>query len=194
MDPAAERTLAGLRERDPGAFDDVYARWRPRLHAFLARQCGDRSLAEDLLQETFVRLAERAASLRPDTDLGAWLFTVARNLAASQGRWRRFTAGVMGALRLTPGAAPLPGPFERLAATESARRLEEALARLPPRDREVLLLVGGEGLDAATAAQVVGIRPEALRQRLSRARGKLAAALGAESGAPEPLLNAGEKR
>jgi RNA polymerase sigma-70 factor (ECF subfamily) len=133
VDSAAEKLVAGLRGRDPRAFDDAYARWRPRLHAFLARQCGDRSLAEDLLQETFVRLAERAANLRADTDLGAWLFTVARNLAASHGRWRRFTDVVLGALRLTPSTAPPGGPFEALAATESARRLEASLASLPAR-------------------------------------------------------------
>ena len=68
----------------------------------------------------------------------------------------------------------LASPFEQTARNELERRIEAALATLPAAFREVLLLVGVEGLRPAEAAVVCGITPEALRQRLSRARALLA--------------------
>jgi RNA polymerase sigma-70 factor (ECF subfamily) len=65
-------------------------------------------------------------------------------------------------------------PFDLAAAGELQRRVERALSTLSPQYREVLLLVGQHGLTATDAAGVFGISPEALRQRLSRARAALA--------------------
>ena len=73
----------------------------------------------------------------------------------------------------------MPSPFEETAANQSDRRLEAALAALPTTAREVLLLVGVEGLTHAEAAAICGISREALRQRLSRARSLLAKQLDA---------------
>ena len=73
-----------------------------------------------------------------------------------------------------PSAGLFRSPFEETAATEFERQLETALAELPLAHREVLLLVGVEGLRPAEAAVVCGVSPEALRQRLSRARALLA--------------------
>ena len=78
-------------------------------------------------------------------------------------------------------------PFEAAARSETERRLEAALARLPLRDREVLLLVGVEGLTPSTAATVCGVTPQALRKRLQRARERLAAEMA------EPAVSARRK-
>ena len=69
-----------LRAGDTGAFDEVYDAYRPRVFAFLLRMCRGRTLAEDLLDETWLRLVKHAPRLLPDTRMGPWLFTVARNL------------------------------------------------------------------------------------------------------------------
>jgi RNA polymerase sigma factor (sigma-70 family) len=79
-------------------------------------------------------------------------------------------AGLIG---LWPGGTPRPSPFEEAAAEELERRLERGLASLPATYREVLLLVGVEGLSPSEAARVCEVSPEALRQRLSRARSML---------------------
>ncbi|MBW2465255.1 MAG: sigma-70 family RNA polymerase sigma factor, partial [Deltaproteobacteria bacterium] len=81
------RLVAALRRGDREAFDAIYDRYRPRVFAFLGRLSGDRVLAEDLLQETFVRLARRAPDLDAATRLRPWLFTVARNLFLDHRRW-----------------------------------------------------------------------------------------------------------
>ena len=73
-----------------------------------------------------------------------------------------------------PSPSPWPSPFDLAAADELTRRVERALATLAPQYREVLLLVGHEGLTPSDAAVICGISPDALRQRLSRARAALA--------------------
>lgn len=182
MGEVHERALVqALRRGEAAAFDAAYARWRPRLYTFLLRLSGRRELAEDLLQETWLRLAVRAPALREDTDLGAFLFTVARNLHRSRARWARVDAAARAVLGRSAHEADLRSPFEAAAASETERRLEAALLALPVRYREPLLLVAVEGLPQAQAAAVLGLRPDALRQRLSRARAMLDAALSPAS-------------
>jgi RNA polymerase sigma-70 factor (ECF subfamily) len=186
MDRATELELVGrLRRGDPAAFDEVYALYRARLYSFLRRLTGRRELAEDLSQETWLRLADRAVDLREDTVLSAWLFTVARNLAASYWRSRWLDGPLVSNIDdLDPPDDPAVSP-ERLAeATDDRRVLEASLAALAPTDREVLLLVGAEGLSPAEAAAVCGLKPGTLRKRLERARARLSAALDRLAAAP----------
>jgi RNA polymerase sigma-70 factor (ECF subfamily) len=164
-----------LRAGDTSAFDEVYEAYRPRVFAFLLRMTRNRTIAEDLLDETWLRLVRHAARLLPETRLGPWLFTVARNLYWSQRRDALVEdSSVAELLTLWPSPTPWPSPFDLAAADELTRRLERALSTLAPPSREVLLLVGHEGLTPTDAAAICGISPEALRQRLSRARAALA--------------------
>jgi len=190
MDRDTELALvAGLRAGEAAAFDAVYDAYRARLYAFLARLSRRRDTAEDLVEETWLRLVASAPRLAPDTRLGPWLFTVARNLYFSACRSRlieeTFTGGL---IDLWPVAGRQPSPFEAAAANELEGRLERALAAVPASAREVLLLVGVEGLTPSEAAAVCGVTPEALRQRLARARALLSRELDATGAAPVPAL------
>ena len=158
-----------LKRGDGRAFDEVHARWNGPLYAFLVRLLGRRDLAEDLLQETWMRLSTRAFGLREDSHLGPWLFTVARNLTLSFRRWSALDGERLAMLHRREADAS-PSPFEAAAASETEARLEAALAALPPKYREVMLLVGVESLPREQAAAVLGLRADALRQRLARAR------------------------
>jgi RNA polymerase sigma-70 factor (ECF subfamily) len=176
MDRESELALvARVRAGDAAAFDEVLALFNTPLFNFLVRLSRRRDVAEDLLEETWLRLVARAPALRADTRLAPWLFTVARNLYVSFCRARvvedSHAAGLIG---LWPSGSPGPSPFESVAASETEQRIEAALASLPMRYREVLLLVGVEGFTPAEAADVCGISPEAMRQRLSRARALMA--------------------
>jgi RNA polymerase sigma-70 factor (ECF subfamily) len=169
------KLVALLRQGDPNAFDRLYEAYRPRLFGFLARLSGRRDVAEDLLQETWIRLATRASTLREDTRLGPWLFTVARNLYLSYRRWRLLDAErVQEMVRMLPVRVDVGSPFEQAAASETEKELERALSALPLRYREVLLLTVVEGLSQEEAAGILELKPEALRKRLSRARAMLA--------------------
>jgi len=166
-----------VREGDRGAFDEVYVRFNARLFGFLARLTRSRDVAEDLLEETWLRFVAHAERLDADTRLGPWLFTVARNLHLSYCRSRAFEETGWGdGIGLWPSSTR-ESPFEQTAGSELERRLEVALASLPVAFREVLLLVGVEGMRPSEAAVVCGVSPETLRQRLKRARDLLAARL-----------------
>lgn len=172
--------VEGLRRGDAAAFDAVFAAYRPRVYGFLRRLSGKTEVAEDLLQETFLRLASHAHRLTPDTHLRAWLFTVARNLYVSHRRWAwvdgdRLVELARQALGWTPET-----PHHAAEAAESGRRMEAALLAMPASSREVLLLVVQEGMEPTEAAAILGIKPEAARQRLARARAALQQSLGGE--------------
>jgi RNA polymerase sigma factor (sigma-70 family) len=193
MTPMNRDTELALVERlglgDEAAFDAIYDAFNVRLFTFLLRLTRRHHVAEDLLEETWLRLVKHAGRLRPDTRLGPWLFTVARNLHVSYVRSRMIEdSAAVGLMALWPISVHRSSPFEATAANELERRIERVLASLPPASREVLLLVGVAGLDHSDAADVCGITPEALRQRLHRARATLANALDAETRPATPVL------
>jgi RNA polymerase sigma-70 factor, ECF subfamily len=176
-----------LRQGDAAAFEEVYAAFNIRVFTFLVRLSRRRDVAEDLLEETWLRLVKHARRLRADTRLGPWLFTVARNLHVSYRRSRMLEdSAATSLMALWPFSVERSSPFEAAAATELERRIERALAAMPLAAREVLLLVGVAGLDPSDAADVCGITPEALRQRLHRARETLSKALESDPAVEAP--------
>jgi RNA polymerase sigma factor (sigma-70 family) len=170
-DVATEGALVQrLRSGDRAAFRELYARYAQPTFGFLLRLCGRRDQAEDLHQETWLAVARHAGRLAADSDLGAWIFTIARNQFRSA--WRT-------AARVRP---PEPAPLVTQAPDDpAAHDLERALAALPEGHREILLLVGIEGMAIEQAAAVLDLRPDAARQRLARARAALAARLAADA-------------
>ncbi len=173
--------VARLKRADGDAFDRVYEAFNPRLFNFLARLSRRRDVAEDLLEETWLRVVAHAPRLRDDTRLAPWLFTIARNLYASYCRSRLLDYDVMAGFHLWPVQPSEPSPFEAAAAGELQKRVEVALATLPGTYREALLLVALEGLTPAEAAAVCGVTAETMRQRLNRARRLLANRLDAST-------------
>lgn len=172
--------VSRLRAGDSAAFDEIYIAFNRRLLNFLARMARNRTVAEDLLEETWLRLVSAGADLRADTRLGPWLFTVARNLYISYCRSRvRETAYTADVVFLWPSEMPKT-PFDLASLSEFEQRLDAAIADLPPIYREVILLVGVEQLRPADAAEVCGISPESLRQRLKRARDLLSRSLATQ--------------
>lgn len=170
-----------LRAGDSAAFSQVYRKWSPRLYGFLFRLTRRHEIAVELLQETWLRLAAEAPDLKPDTRLDAWLFTVARNLQRSHARWSLLDGTRLEELFLwRRDARQDQTPESDAQQDQSRRKLEAALAQLPLKYREAVLLVAVEHFEPQEAARVVGITPEAFRQRLSRGRELLRTQLEAE--------------
>jgi len=159
------------------AFDAAYVRLRAPLYSFLLRLSGSASLAEDLLQETWLRYARHLQRLPTETDPRPWLFTVARNLYRSHRRWALLDAERLRELGFWPDG-DRAGPFEALCSSETERRLERALSELALEQREAVLLCAGAGFSPAQAAAIVGVADDAFRQRLARGRAKLRERLG----------------
>jgi RNA polymerase sigma-70 factor (ECF subfamily) len=181
-EPDADRTalVARLRAGEPEALAAVYGAYRARLYSFLLRLSGDGQRARDLTQDCFVRLALSAQRLAPDSDPGAWLFTVGRNLFVSQTRMARLRGARLAELSFFAKPGALPTPLEAVERDRTQAKLERALAALPIAQREVLLLVVVEGFDAAEVARMLDIEAVAVRKRLSRARAALKQALSGE--------------
>ena len=178
VDPDERVWCDGLRRGETAAFDAVFAAYRRRLYAYFIRMTRRRDLAEDLLQETFMRLAQHAKQLAPDTRLAAWLFTVAHSLVVSWGRAQAVRKALAGDFPQREVAARDRSPLEALADSQAQLALERAFAELPPAYREIALLVGIEGMQPSEVAVILGLRPDAVRQRLARARTQLAESLG----------------
>ena len=165
-----------LRRRDPRGFDLAYQQYAERVFGFLVRLSRSRSIAEDLFQHTFLRLAEVGPSLRTDSDLRAWLFSVARNAFYSHVRARRVETQARSQPEFQPSQSGA-GPESGLLLGE----IDRALFSLNREDRELLLLVGVESMSYLEVADILGIDQVTARKRVSRARARFAQALDDEA-------------
>jgi RNA polymerase sigma factor (sigma-70 family) len=171
MDSHAD-LVSRLRGGDAVAFRIVYERYEARIFRFLLRLSNDRAVAEDLFQETWLALARSASRLEMVDDLAPLLFTIARNKFLN---WRRWA--LLDLSRLEIFGHSVAALEDGTDARDELVVLEQELSRLPVASREILLLVGVEGLEPSQAAAVLGIEAPAARQRLARARAQLAARL-----------------
>ncbi|WP_153536397.1 RNA polymerase sigma factor [Actinomadura macrotermitis] len=164
---------------EPEAFAVLFDRYSGMLYRYVSRRLGP-EVAEDLVGETFlVAFSKRRRYDLEHADARPWLFGIVTRLVA---RHHRGEAARYRALRRSPVEERVECPADEVAAlvTASASRplLAEALAALPRRDRDVLLLVAWGDLSYAEVAQALGIPVGTVRSRLNRARRKVRAALG----------------
>jgi RNA polymerase sigma-70 factor (ECF subfamily) len=175
--PADRDLLVLLRRRHPGAFDELFRRHKDRIWRFLVRLAGRADLAEDLFQDTWLAAARNAHRLREDTELAAWLFTIARNKHRNRLRSVVFDERKHAQVRALD-SPPASLPDQDADARRKAARVASCFVQLPLAYREVLLLALSEGLETRDIASVLGLREDAVRKRLSRARAELARASG----------------
>ncbi|MBZ5702224.1 MAG: sigma-70 family RNA polymerase sigma factor [Acidobacteriia bacterium] len=172
---AGDTDVAGLRRGDPEAFDEILARYQHRLYRYLVRLVRDRALAEDLFQQTWLRVTQKIGQYDPRRNFEAWLFSVARNLAIDH--LRRYRPESLDA---PPPGAPGDAPrVARLAAggrsaldhvleRERSERLEAALGLLPWIYREALTLRFEEEMKIEEMAGVLDVPLSTAKTRLRR--------------------------
>ncbi len=164
---------AGAGDRE--AFRQLLERHLGRIVAFAARVLSDRASAEDVAQETFLRLWTHASNWQPTARLSTWLHRVALNLCLD-------SLGRAGSVALDDIAEPTdPGPsaVESMQARDIGRHVNTVLAQLPPQQRVAMTLCHYQGLRNAEAAGVMGVSVEALESLLARGRRTLRARLRA---------------
>ena len=142
----------------------------PRLRRYARSLTGDRTLAEDLVQDTLERAWGRLHLWRRGTNLRAWLFTIMHNLHVNQAR------SSFGKYRETAEDETLELPVRPMQEEQlELKDLKETLERLPEGQREVLLLVGLEQMSYEEVAKVLSIPLGTVMSRLSRGRERLRA-------------------
>jgi len=167
LDEAHEHSLMRrVADRDIAAYRELVDANLPRIARFAERFLGNAAEAEDVAQETFLKLWTAASSFTPQAKPSTWLFRIAHNLCIDRIRKRRVEAP----LSEQSGADRPSGLFARKRTSEAVQR---ALAELPERQRGAITLVHYEGLSGDEAAGVLEISVDALESLLSRARRSL---------------------
>jgi RNA polymerase sigma-70 factor (ECF subfamily) len=207
--PALEQAMDRFAAGDDAALGQVYDLAAPAVMTFLMGLTRDRQLAEDLTQETFLRIHRARGLFHPGAPVLPWAYTIARRLFLDDVRARRAT-------RVVPHDPPPgtrdgedapsldvagggPNAEELLADRELSQALDQALHKLPEAQASAFRLLKGEGLSVAEVATILGTTKGAVKLRAHRAyealRGLLRADLrGRDGAANEQLRDKGEER
>ena len=151
---------------DANAFHQLLIRYEKRVFALAWRLCGDQTAAEDLTQETFLRIWRSAGSWQPEAKLGTWIYRVLYNLFID-GR-RRFKGQTE---ELNENiCSEEDSPEQALIKRRDAQDVAQALIDLPERQKEALVLCYYQDMKAKDAAEILSVSQSALEALLFRAR------------------------
>jgi len=171
--------MAAYQAGNAAAYSELYERYAGRVYGFLARRLTDRSLAEDLYQEAFLRVHRARSSYDSNRPFRTWLFGIVYNLLADTLRAQR--RGPQGSstddgaaarmVRADPDlvASDQPSPERFVAARQASEALDGALHALPSDEATVLILARLEGLSYEDIGTIVGRSPAATKQLAYRA-------------------------
>lgn len=184
-------------EGSAAAFEELMIRYQARLLKFLTHAVGDRDLAEDLVQDVFLRVYRARKTYRPGAKFSTWIFKIANNAAASavkssarrrEVKLQSDSSGPMGANPLEAMVLASSGqiPARHFDKMETREIVHMALETLDRRQRMAVLLSKFEDMGYAEIAEIMEISVQAVKSLLFRARGNLRDIL-------EPYLNNGDR-
>lgn len=174
---------------DAAAVSELYARYQRRVLNYLYRFTGSRETAEDLTQETFIRVVRNLGRYRPTGSVAAWIFRIAKNLALNGIRDRKGKEELLlDAPKEREGGDEMtlmeiiadtrPSPAQEAGRSEVEEAVQKALLELPPVFREAVLLCDLQGCAYKEAAKILGCPIDTAASRLARGRARLAQLLG----------------
>ncbi len=176
-----------VREGDEAAFAQIVATYQDRLIGLMTNLVGDRTTAEDLAQEVFLRIYRARKGYEANAKFSTWLFSIANNLASNtrRSKARRHESQLVSAPD-SSGPQP-PGqmvaeksalmPSRVMAKSELITKVQEAMGSLNERQRMALLLHKFEGMSYIDIGAAMEMSPQAVKSLLSRAREQLKSAL-----------------
>lgn len=171
-----DRLLERARSGDRDALEHLLERHQAKVYRFGMKMCRNPEDAEDVVQDSLLAMARGVRDFRGASSISTWLFTIARSFCIKKRRKRRHAPmevhsfdGELGR-EASRVADPAMSAEEVLAGRQVDAALEEAIGALDPKYREVLVLRDIEGLTAPEVAEVMGIREQAVKSRLHRAR------------------------
>jgi RNA polymerase sigma-70 factor, ECF subfamily len=167
------RVAKGLKRHDPELIDQLIVQYQHRLLRYLLYLTGDREMAEDLFQETWMRVLVRGSQFNGNSRFDTWLFTIARNLVIDLRR-KRTTSSLEALCENGDDDRPFevpaddPSPLDLYESRESGQRIAEALLSLEPLHREVLVLRFHEEMSLEEIASVTRAPLSTVKSRLYR--------------------------
>ena len=148
---------------------ELYDLLRPPLHAYLGSLGLNQEEAEDVIQETFLRLVRHLARHGPERNLRGWVFRVARNMCVDLYRFeKRWRCEIEAGLVLHGCVDPAPNPEEKVLLDERRRKFEGACAHLTPKQRHCVLL-RTQGLRYREIAVILGVSVQRVGELMQRA-------------------------
>jgi RNA polymerase sigma-70 factor (ECF subfamily) len=169
--------MRAFARRDPGAAEELYARFAPRVFGLGMVMLGNAAQAEDLVQDTFVKVWRNAGSYDPSRgSLDTWILLIARSLAVDLIRRRVLEARVL-AEEARPDPGGDPGPEERVEARDLVERARRAMQALSPEQRAALELAYFGGKTSTEVAELEGIPVGTAKTRIRTALIRLREAL-----------------
>ncbi len=181
MESEASVIARGLRRHDPDLLDRLIEQYQHRLLRYLVYLSGNRELAEDLFQETWIRVLERGHQYDGKHEFSTWLYAVARNLTIDYLRKKSPLSldGLMEDEEHAPlePADPRPMAWELMQQDEQAERISEALLRIPAEYRETVMLRFQEELALDEISTVTRSPLGTVKSRLYRGLNMLMALL-----------------
>jgi RNA polymerase sigma-70 factor (ECF subfamily) len=170
MQKSDKELMLSVQKGDMAAFETLYDRYHKRLFHFILRFVSERALAEDILQETFLRLLKGKKRFRKDSRFSTYLFTIARNLCLDTLKsWERKHVFINQENYIERTTDKSKGPDKILEETEMGRIVQSAIQSLPPDQTEVLILSKYIGLSYDEIAQILESTPVAIKQKAYRA-------------------------
>lgn len=179
-----DQLLQQFRDGQTDAFDLLFERYNRAVYAFALSMLRDPSAAEEILQETFLSVARSAKNYDSRGRFRAWLMRMVRNRCLNwiQSRRVRQAAFRAGGLEGVAPTAATPPPHRRLEETEQREAIEQAIAQLPPRQREAIVLYAYQQMSYQQVAEVLEAPLNTVKTLIHRARAGLAEALAHEEG------------
>lgn len=178
----ADDAIARMRRGSMDAAGELMVRYQQRLYRFLLRMVQEPAAAEDLFQQTWIRVMQKIGGYDLRKSFDSWLFAVARNLAIDHLRKKRAVSldvededGLAAVHRLKESG---PDPLERMLVGERGAMLAIAVAGLPAIHREILSLRFEEDMKLEEIAEVIDVPISTVKSRLSRALESLRRKLG----------------
>ena len=186
--PSDEDLLRRFNEGDADAFEVLVLRYQKPLLNFILRSVGDRNTAEELLQETFLRVVTKSSDFQGNSKVSTWLYTIARNLCIDTSRkmvlrrHRSLDAPLRsgdgeGATLLDRGADSGPAADRSVIGHDLQEKIAAAVEELPDDQREVFLLRELENLPFKEIADIVGVPENTVKSRMRYALERLQRAL-----------------
>ena len=179
MESETSAIARGLRRRDPDLLDRLIEQYQHRLLRYLVSLTADRAIAEDLFQETWMRVLERGHQYDGRHEFSTWLYTIARNLTIDHLRRKRPAVSLDALMEAEDSALPYepasagPSALDTVAQHEVTERVTAAMSALPIEYRETVVLRFQEGLALQEIAFLTNLPLGTVKSRIARGRGQL---------------------